>query len=363
MGEFMGAPDCTGRARADDPTTTRIPWTEVLETRWLVLGRWRGRATIVAHAPTPTRRYACAGMPRAAVLSLLLAALLGAPAARAQSSSDRTAADVLFDEGRSALERGDVAGACSRFEASQRLEPAAGTLLNLGDCLEKLGRPREAWISFREALRLLAEGDDRRPYARGRIAALETRLARVVLGWAGAPPDGGRVTLNGEEIAPPYDVPRVVEPGRVQIVVRAAGRADRTIVGTAREGSEVKIALTAGEPVALATTERGSSARGTIATVALGAGGAALVAGGVLGVLALSASASATDRCGGLACADEASLAAARADASTAEGRATASTILLSAGGVAVAAGLVLLFTGGGQPRATATAAPLGSGR
>ena len=49
-------------------------------------------------------------------------------AARGQ---DRAAAEAAFDEGRQLATNGRYAEACLRFEASERLDPAVGSLLNL----------------------------------------------------------------------------------------------------------------------------------------------------------------------------------------------------------------------------------------
>lgn len=78
----------------------------------------------------------------AAIASVLLVA--AALPARADSSG----AEVLFQEGRALLQDGDLAGACERFEASDRLEASVGTLLNLGDCREQLGETEIAHATF-----------------------------------------------------------------------------------------------------------------------------------------------------------------------------------------------------------------------
>src|SRR5262245_31877335 len=74
------------------------------------------------------------------------------PAARAQESQlSVSAAEALFEEGRSALAAGDLDLACARFRESNRLDPAVGTVLNLADCEEKRGKLATAWTLFRRA--------------------------------------------------------------------------------------------------------------------------------------------------------------------------------------------------------------------
>ena len=49
----------------------------------------------------------------------------------AQSASDKAQAQALFDDGRHLMEQGKFAEACRKLEGSQKLDPGAGTLLNL----------------------------------------------------------------------------------------------------------------------------------------------------------------------------------------------------------------------------------------
>ena len=72
-------------------------------------------------------------MTRASVVILVVAAL--ADRASAQSAE----AEILFRDGRNLIKQGKVAEGCTKLAASERLEPSVGTLLNLGDCNEKLG--------------------------------------------------------------------------------------------------------------------------------------------------------------------------------------------------------------------------------
>lgn len=103
--------------------------------------------------------------------------------ARAQPSHDPLAAEALFNEARELMKKDDFAHACPKFEASERLDPGIGTLLNLGDCLEKAGKTASAWLRFREAASaaLSAGQDSREGIARERAAALEPKLCKLLL--------------------------------------------------------------------------------------------------------------------------------------------------------------------------------------
>src|SRR5579871_2746595 len=99
----------------------------------------------------------------ATALVASLAALSATPA-RADER-DPTAAESLFRSARAAVDRGDYATACPQFAESQRLDPAPGTLMNLADCEEHLGRVASAWEHFVQAREQLKTGDDRIPFA------------------------------------------------------------------------------------------------------------------------------------------------------------------------------------------------------
>src|SRR5690242_9793251 len=79
---------------------------------------------------------------------IVIVVLLSASVARAD---DKATADRLFDEGRAAMAAKDYASACPKLEESQRLDPALGTLLNIGLCYEGQGRVASALAVWREA--------------------------------------------------------------------------------------------------------------------------------------------------------------------------------------------------------------------
>lgn len=284
--------------------------------------------------------------------------------AAAQMNADSAAADTLFEEGRVALAAGDVALACQKFDTSRRLEPAIGTLLNLADCSAKLGRRRAAWVALREALRFMPENDERRAYAKEQLAALDAKLAHLVLRWEKASESGGRVTVNDERIVAPYDVPRVVEAGPIVVRVEREGVV-REYVGFVDEGATLSIAIPAEpavtaavgpakESVPRAAPQSGTAwPAGRVAGLTLGGVAAAcLAAGTVVGIGALASNEEARDHCGGgLECPDAASRDVARQDAERASRGATISTVLLASGAVVAATSLFLLFSSAGSKR------------
>lgn len=91
-------------------------------------------------------------MRRGRVVGVALATLaVASPAAFAQSAG--VSAEALFEQGRELMKQGRVAEACAAFDASQKVEPATTTLLNLANCREKNGQLATAWGHFVEAAR------------------------------------------------------------------------------------------------------------------------------------------------------------------------------------------------------------------
>ncbi|HWO21510.1 MAG TPA: hypothetical protein VNO30_22230 [Kofleriaceae bacterium] len=162
--------------------------------------------------------------PRAiAVLLTCGAASLGAaPDARAQSPE----AEVLFREGKKLISAGKLAEGCDKIAASERLESSVGSLLNLGDCREKLGAIASAWAAFRtaEAKAKHAGNDEkRRAEARRRAALLEPRLAYLVV-QIERPIEGLVVTRDGAPVIDElWNTAVPVDPGTYELVAAAPG--------------------------------------------------------------------------------------------------------------------------------------------
>ena len=97
--------------------------------------------------------------------------------------ADAAAARELFIEARKLAADGKYPAACPKFEEAQRLQPGIGSLLNLADCWEHLGRTASAWARYLDVAALAARAgqEDREQIARSRVAELEPQLARLTL--------------------------------------------------------------------------------------------------------------------------------------------------------------------------------------
>lgn len=164
--------------------------------------------------------------------------------AAAQPSAPTDTADSMFREGKKAMEAGDYARACPLFEESQRLDPAGGTLMNLGLCLEKAGRVASAERAYLSAAtRARADGRaDRLGEAHAHLAALGPRVPTVVLVLSpgrGAP---SRVSIDGQKIDDLVEPVRL-DPGAHTARIERDGAAPSTRAFDLREGEHKKLAI------------------------------------------------------------------------------------------------------------------------
>jgi len=312
----------------------------------------------------------------------------------AQTSEDVGAAKVLFDEALNLRRQGKLAEACERFAASVKAAPRAASLLNLGDCQEKLGRSATAWNTFtRAATQARLEGRAQaEAEARRRADVLWPRLARLRIQLApGARVDGLEVRRDDEVLRDALlgrETP--VDPGEHEVIARAPGMRTWSTRVTIEEGDAREVVLpalepdtTESEPVPSTSSEPASGAGTTTGAAGMTAeprldveveakprpagrtrritglaiGGAGIVALGVgafFGLRAFSSWGDVEDGCdlvGGTYECDSVGRDA-RDDAATA---ATISNIAFGVGIGAVAAGAFLYFTapraGRNQPR------------
>ncbi len=291
-------------------------------------------------------------MARRIATTLLVVLSLNAVFPRAAEAGEGDAsatADALFREGRAALARGDYADAAAKLEESRRLEPTPGTLVSLAIAEEKLGLLAAAWEHARAAIDQMDLNDDRVPPARALFERVDRRLPRLTIAVRGLAPPGLRIERNGLVLGPgSLGTPLPVNPGTQRIVVKADGHEESVYVIALEEGASEALVVEPGPRV----PERTSSAVAALAAnpaptspatpvgyaIAMG-GGAAIAAGGVLGLLAIERKGRVEAACDSTGCTD-AGVDAAR------DGRtfATLSTVTMIGGAVVAAAGLALVL-------------------
>jgi hypothetical protein len=160
-------------------------------------------------------------------LALGVLAFASSPSiAFAQSGQQIDEARKLFLEARQLVAERQYAEACPKFEKSLEIERGIGTMYNLADCWELLGRTASAFrmfVSTAKAARSIGQ-DDRAKLARERAAALLPRLSRLLV-TVGAPAEGITVWRNDSQIdETAWGVASVIDPGVYQIKATAPGK-------------------------------------------------------------------------------------------------------------------------------------------
>ncbi len=266
-------------------------------------------------------------------------------------SPEKARADALFQSGRELLRQGKVADACKLLEASQRLDPAGGTLLNLSRCYEGLGRFASADAVLERALALAtARGrDDAVAFVEGERSRLAPRVDRVVVSAPSLPPHAG-VELDGRRLsAKQLASPIPIDPGSHAIVVDATGYVSfrklfQLEADPATSGRVIDIRVPAltrkAKPAApAAPPDASGSWMSGVGWSSMAAGGVALGVGAALGVAAIVTYNDAARRCPARDCSDRDAV----DDIDRALTMSGASTGLMIAGALLGGGGLVLV--------------------
>lgn len=151
------------------------------------------------------------------------------PGSTATSQTDRRAlAEMLFFTARGLMDAGRYPEACAKLTESYRLDPAAGTLLNLAVCNEKIGRIASAWGEFHDSISEArrANRPDREQLATDHLKVIEPELPfltiKVPAELRAIP--GLEISRNGVPLqAAAWDTDLPVDPGRVEVIERAPG--------------------------------------------------------------------------------------------------------------------------------------------
>lgn len=163
-----------------------------------------------------------------AMRALAIVSLATATAHRSFAQDEKIAAEAIFNEARALMDQGRYAEACPKLAESQRLDPAVGTLLYLGECYEKEGKVASAWATFKSAASAArnAGQTNREQTAKQRATELEPRLSKLTL----IVPSGSEVAglvLERDEIevgSVAWGSAVPVNPGKHRIVAKAPGK-------------------------------------------------------------------------------------------------------------------------------------------
>lgn len=280
------------------------------------------------------------------------------------TAQKQAAAQMLFNDGRRLTEAKNYAEACPKLAESQRLNPSIGTQFYLADCLEQEGKTASAWTNFVGAAdgAKLAGQQEREAFARKRAEILEPRIPKLTITIAEATRGaaGLEVKRDGALVgAAQWGTPIPLNPGEHLVAAEAQGKLHwETKVQVKGEGVTISVVVPAlvDAPVALPLTpvpgptplagEEPNAGRGRGQRIIAGAvvGGLGLVGialGTGFGVGAMGKQSDSNKHCDALNRCDPTGITL-RHDGIT---DATVSTVGFVVGGVALAAGAVLVLT------------------
>ena len=260
---------------------------------------------------------------------------------------DSSEAEKVFRQGRASAEAGDYPRACTAFAESLRLDPAPGTLLNLADCEEHMGRFASAWANFRRVESVLPTTDERTEVARARAGAVAPRVPWIAITLTSGMPHDARVFCDDVELVGPHlGMPLPVDPGPHGVLVVAPGYESSSTTVIARERETTHVVVGLGLPNR--HPEVGPRQPSQLAPWLVGAAGIVSIGVGTyFGARALAERSMSDASCTAGLCTSGAALGeygAARSDA-------RASDVALGVGIVALAVGGLLLVTSSSDAR------------
>ena len=136
--------------------------------------------------------------------------------------ADDATAEALFQAAKSLMDQKKYAEACPKFEASYKIDPGVGTMLNLADCHEKEGKLAQAWGNWGEARDQAKRENDkaRMDLAARRQKELEPRVPKLTIYVTGRV-EGLSVYRDELKLeSAMFGVPLPVDPGAHTITLR-----------------------------------------------------------------------------------------------------------------------------------------------
>jgi hypothetical protein len=287
-------------------------------------------------------------------------------------------AESLFSEGNKLMKEGKIGQACDAFEASNRIEPRAGTLIRIGECRERNHEFASAWSAYKDALNRVKD-PRKKKLAAAKAAEIEPKLSYLTVSvpdesrvegltitrngqpfdhglWnREVPVNGGEYVIGGqapgrEEWSATVTVP--AESGKVSVEIPKLGEITKLVTPPAPTPSPpallpVPATISAGEIDAAVKPSMWAAKRKIAVGMASGSA-VGLIAGVVLGLQANSKRDEAHQHCSKTAtpCPD-AELANKLID--EAQGRALGANIAFGVAGTLAISAAVLWFTGAAE--------------
>lgn len=291
-------------------------------------------------------------------LGLLCALSLALPVWAEPNEADRATARALALEGHTALTKKDYATAVDRFARADALVHAPTLVVDWARALQGLGRFVEAHEKYELVLREGVDSSAPKPWLRAlEDAKKELEALKPRLGWVTVTvkePANATVKIDGVLVPPAaVGVKRAADPGFPEVTVTAEGYEPFKQTVTVGPGEEQSLEVSlqklperprlAEKPSEAPPAPPTTSTRRALTYVALGVGGAGLVAGGVSGGLALRKRAELQDECK-----DERCPSSSGKKIETYHTFGTFSGVALAVGVAGAGTGLVLLLT---EPR------------
>jgi hypothetical protein len=301
--------------------------------------------------------------PSRCFVAVLLVAAVAAvtPLASAQSAADRETARALMKQGDTAFDAADYSAALEAYETAHGIMQVPSTGVALARAQEKLGLLLEARNSVLAVARMPARPNEPAAFTEARAAAddlaetLEARIPSLSVDVRGS--EQVRVAIDGAELPrAQFRVRRKLNPGRYTVVASAPGfrEAREEVVLAESQARELELELepstgpiteTWSDPgKASAVAVRDDAPRGSrlspLVYVGFGVGAAGIAVGSVAGVMSLSKTSSARERCVEDRCSPAAS-----DDIDAARTLATVSNIGFGIGVAGAAVGVYALLT------------------
>jgi len=250
-------------------------------------------------------------------------AVLAAPSAWAQTQRtdayecnvhprDAAAAAVLFHQGYKLRQEGQDDAACKKFEESARLDPMAGTLMNLAECRANQGKTATAAGWYHKAALLADNQGDKvlLEKAKQHATELDTELSYLTI-QVEKPLPGLQIKRDDVAIGPAqFNEPLPIDPGTHEVIASAPGFKPLTLSVRVGEVADNKsIVVPALEPLPRTTVMPGlpSAPQRTLVTQVQsnnpwpwllgGLGVTAIAVGSVSGILALHDKSRVEDAC------------------------------------------------------------------